>query len=270
MKFPRSRLRRRVRFFPSRLAFFSFLILSVLFLSGCVGYDVGIDVKGQYRGAIVQHIRLGEQLTAFNQVEAKKWLDTFERRAKALKGRTQNIDAQEMVVTIPFSNGEELVEKFNRFFSPNRQPSTTRDREVGFVRVQSRMQLNQSNWLLFERDRLQLTIDLRGLGVLSEDGALIVSPESLLDLDFSLTAPWGAKNIPSESGSVAPLVRKNGNQLIWQLQAGEVNGIEAVFWLPSYLAWGAIAIALLITTGFFLKYKRLPLSPATESDLSQS
>jgi Protein of unknown function (DUF3153) len=248
-----------MRFSPSRLLFFAFILMAALFLSGCVRYDVGINFEGQYRGEIVQHITLGEQLTSFNQFEAQKWLNTFESRAKKLQGRTKHVSAQEIVVTIPFANGEELTDKFNQFFNPTQQPTAAEGDDLSLVQVQSQIQLKQSNWLLFERDRLKLTVDLRGLGVVSDQGPLIVSPESLVNLEFALNAPWGVQNIVSEEMDSSPPVRQEGTQLIWQLQPGEINDLEAVFWLPSYLAWGAIAIALLVIAGYSLKYKRLPL-----------
>lgn len=251
--------RRRSRFSLSRLLFFAFIAIAALFLSGCVRYDVGINFEGQYRGEIVQHIKLGEQLTSFNQLEAQKWLNTFESRARKLQGTTKHVSEQEILVTIPFANGEELVKKFNQFYNPTQQKaaSTTQDDHLSLLQVTAQMQLKQSNWLLLERDRLNLTVDLRGLGVVSEQGPLIVSPESLVNLEFALNTPWGARNIVSEAIGAHPQVVREGTQLIWQLEPGELNALEAAFWIPSYLALGAIAIALFVFLGYYLKYKRI-------------
>ncbi|MBD2578352.1 DUF3153 domain-containing protein [Oscillatoria sp. FACHB-1406] len=256
--------RRRWRFSPARLFFFAFIAFSALFLSGCVRYDVGINFKGQFQGAIVQHIRLSEQLASFNQLEAQKWLKSFDSRASKLQGKTQHLSDREILVTIPFANGDELVEKFNQFFNPTQQPVTAKaenNSSLSPIPVQSQLYLKQRNWVLFERERIQLTVDLRGLGVTSEEGPLIVSPDSLVNLELALNTPWGAKNVTHEEVGIAPPARTEGTQLIWQLQPGQVNLLDAIFWVPSYLAWGAIAIALLVSFGYFLKYKRIPLLP---------
>ncbi|MDY6782245.1 MAG: DUF3153 domain-containing protein [Cyanobacteriota bacterium] len=260
MTFHSSR-RRRSRFSPSRWLLLAFIAIAALFLSGCVRYDVGINFASQHRGEIVQHIKLGEQLATFNRLEAQKWLDTFEDRAHKLQGRTKHLGDREIVVTLPFANGEELVEKFNEFFNGESEITTrpVKESDPSLLQVQSQIQLEQSNWLLFERDRLMLTVDLRGLGVVSEQGPLIVSPESLVNLEFALNTPWGARNVVPGVAGTPPAVAFEGTQLVWQLEPGEINSVEAVFWLPSYLAWGAIAIALFVSLGYFLKYKRIPL-----------
>jgi len=260
--------RRRIRFYPSRLFFPIFVLLAALLLSGCVRYDVGVNFEGQYRGEIVQRIQLAEQLTSFSQAETDRWLGTFEGRARQLQGQAKRLSEREVLVTIPFGNGKELVEKFNQFFNSDLRDSylAAQTHDLDFVQPKSEMALHQSNFLLAERDRLSLTVDLRGLGVLSNQGTLIVSPESLAKLDFSLNAPWGAKSLVGEDGDgVYPPANREGGQLVWQLQPGQVNHLEAVFWMPSYLAFGIIAIALLVVAGFYIKYKQFPWDA---SDLS--
>lgn len=253
--------RRRTRFYPSRLLFLLFVVFAALLLSGCVRYDVGVNFEGQYRGEIVQHIQLAEQLTSFSQSESDRWLSTFEDRAKQLQGSAKRLSEREVEVTIPFGNGQELVEKFNVFFNADLRESypSAPASDLDFVQPASQMALQQSNLLLVERDRLDLTVDLSGLGVLSDQGTLIVSPESLVSLDFALNTPWGAQSLTGdEEKGVYPTARREGGQLVWQLQPGQVNHLAAVFWLPSYLAGGIIAIALSVIASFYLKYKQFP------------
>ncbi|MGK7874809.1 MAG: DUF3153 domain-containing protein [Xenococcaceae cyanobacterium] len=242
--------------------FFSLLPLIfcvLIFLTGCVHYDVGVNFKHQHHGAIVQHIKLGEQLTNLSQSEAQKWLTSIEERARQLQGKTQEISQQEIVVTIPFSNGKELALKFNKFFNPNPQKASQSAKvdALDLVQLNSEMSLRQSNLLLLERNRLSLSVDLRALGVLSNQGNLIVSPGSLIDLEFALKTPWGARSIVGEN-SLSPEVRNGERQLVWQLQPGQINYIEAVFWVPSPLGLGTIVIVLLMLAGFYIKYKRFP------------
>jgi Protein of unknown function (DUF3153) len=233
----------------------SFALCFLTLLTGCVRYDVGVNFKGQHQGAIVQHIKLGEQLTNFSNSEIKNWLTSVEKRAKQLQGKIKRISSEEMVVTIPFSNAKELASKFNQFFNPTaqNQPNLAQNNEADLVNLNSEMSLSQSNLLFIERNRLNLNIDLRALGVLSEGGSLIVSPGSLIDLSFGLNTPWGAKNLDTESNLPAEISPDN-LQMIWHLQPGQINHIEVVFWVPSYLGIGSLLIILLVWVGFSLKY----------------
>jgi hypothetical protein len=236
------------------------LLACVVFLGGCVKYDVGVNFEGANRGAIAQTIKLGDQLTSFSRSEAQNWLRSIERRAKKLGGKTKRLGDQEIFVTIPFSSSGDLETRFNHFFNPEdtQQQST----QLDFVQLNSEIKVNQNNLIFFQRNRLHLTADLRALGVLTNQGKVIVDPGSLLEIEFRLLTPWGAKHIAQADNSVLAEVRNEGKQLVWRLQPGVVNEIEAVFWLPSSIGMGTIAIALFILLGFFLKYKRFPWTPA--------
>jgi hypothetical protein len=237
---------------------FAFCLLTLL--TGCVRYEVGVNFEDQHHGAIVQHIRLGQQLTTLSTAEATKWLNSIERRATQLQGKSDRISPQEIIVTIPFGNGRELAQKFNEFFksdaSSPTQSLTTENLDL--VQLESEMAVKQSNWLLVERNLLDLNVDLRALGVLSNQGNIIVSPGSLIDLEFVLNTPWGARSLVGEN-VLTPDVGESNRQLIWHLQPGQINTIKVAFWLPNLLGLGTIAIAILMVIGFYLKYKRLPL-----------
>jgi hypothetical protein len=225
-------------------------------LTGCVNYDVGIKFTDQHRGEIVQRIVLGEQLTTLSQAEADRWLDSLEQRAKALRGHVDRLADQGLTVTIPFGNGQELVEKFNQFFNP--EPPTNRRApqpdQLDLLNLKAELALEQRNWLLVDRNHLQLTVDLRALGVLSNQGNIILSPGSLIDLKFDLQTPLGLKVLETD-GRELPDSPGTG---LWQLKPGQINTIEAVFWVPSYLAIGTVAIVALCFGGFWLKYRRWP------------
>jgi len=246
-----------IRFLKKAL-FPLFLGLLVL-LGGCVRYDVGINFNEQHQGAIVQHIELSEQLTNLSQTEAQNWLKSIESRAKKLGGSVKHRSSRELDVTIPFGNGQELTERFNEFFNPSESKSLAFAAidNPELVQLKADLAIDRSNWLLFERDRLDLTADLRALGVLSNQGNVIVSPGSLVDLQFVLTTPLGAKSVLVED-ELTPALITQGNQLIWRLKPGQINTIEAVFWVPSYLGWGILAVIGLTLGGYYLKYKELP------------
>lgn len=78
---------------------------------------MGINFESQNHGEIVQHIKLADELNNFSGKIVSEWLKSIETRVDKLQGKTQKISAQEILVTVPFNNGAELEEKFNRFFN---------------------------------------------------------------------------------------------------------------------------------------------------------
>lgn len=247
------------------------IILASLLLAGCVQYDVGVNFDSPNKGEIVQSIKLGERLTAFSSETAQEWLNSLERRAKQLQGSTKRISDKELTVTIPFNYGAELEQKFNQFFNPTEKgkekPFTTSSADL--PEIKSHLSLRQNNFLLFLRNRLSYDLDLRSLSLLSaQDNILIIDPGSLLNLEFRLNTPWGARIISKGENTISPESLQNGHQLIWKLQPGQLNHLEAVFWLPSPLGIGAVAIALFVAAGIYVKNNLLPRRART-SPLAQ-
>jgi hypothetical protein len=242
------------------------ILLASLLLSGCVNYEVGVNFEGEHKGKIVQHIQLGEQLTNFSNSQAQEWVKSIERRAQQLEGKTKRLSNQDIIVTIPFNSGAELESKFNQFFNPvvNKGSSSKTVETVDLPKFDSKFHLHQGNFLFWQRNQLSYDLDLRSLGVLSANGNIIISPGSLLDLQFSLESPWGARSIEKADNAITPEVYDNGHQLVWTLKPGQLNHLEAVFWLPSPLGIGTFVILLLILGGFYWKYKSFPWT-VTES-----
>ena len=108
----------RIRSGLAQVRLFGVVLLASLLLSGCVQYQVGVNFAHPNRGEIVQHIKLGERLISFSGESASDWLSSIERRARLLQGKVKRLSNEEIAVTIPFNNGAELVEKFNKFFHP--------------------------------------------------------------------------------------------------------------------------------------------------------
>ena len=235
------------------------MLFASLLLAGCVDYDVGVNFSSTNQGEIVQHIKLGDQLAAFSKVTAQEWLNSIEHRAQDLDGKIKHVSDRELTVTIPFNNGEELEAKFNQFFNPtDSQKSQEASSAADLPKVQSRISLQQGNFLLFVRNNLQLDIDLRSLLLASADGNVVINPGSGLELQFSLNTPWGATSVINVENAIAPESSQDSHQLIWQLQPGQINHLEAVFWLPSPLGIGTLIIALLVIVGIFVKHQLLP------------
>ncbi len=239
------------------------MLLTSLLLSGCVHYDVGVNFDGPNRGEIVQHLQLGDRLSG---TSSQQWLDTLERRTRQLGGKTQRDDSQGITVTIPFSSGAELNQKFNDFFQPPTAKETAKKSDITLPKIQSDLKLGQSNFLLLLRNKLSYTLDLRSLGGVSANGNLLVNPGSLIDLEFRLNTPWGARSVTDSADSIAAESLQQGHQLVWKLQPGQVNHLEAVFWMPSPLGIGTVVIILLAIAGFYFKYKTLPFKNSQPSN----
>lgn len=243
-----------------------FFLLPLVFcllnlVTGCVQYDVGVNFESQTRGEIVQHIKLGDKLTSFSSETVGQWLKSVETRVRSLDGKTKRLSAQEVLVKIPFNNGAELESKFNQFYNPiapSKKSQATSPLATDLPKFESHLKVKQNNLFLVLRNRLTLELDLRSLSLLSSNGSLLLSPGGLLELDFSLNTPWGAKSIETAAGAIVPESFQEGKQLVWKLKPGEINYLEAVFWLPSPVGIGAVIIAAFVAAGIYLKYQLLP------------
>ncbi|MCC3426521.1 MAG: DUF3153 domain-containing protein [Microcoleus sp. PH2017_01_SCD_O_A] len=237
-----------------------FCILNLV--TGCVQYDVGVNFDSQTHGAMVQHIKLGERLTSFSSETVGDWLKSVEKRARLLDGKTKRLSEREVIVTIPFNNGAELEDKFNQFYNPIAQTAKSRvasPLETDLPKFESHLSVKQNNLLLVLRNRLSLELDLRSLALVSSNGSPLLNPGGLLELDFSLNTPWGAENISTTvAGALVPQSYQQGKQLVWKLKPGEVNYLEATFWIPSPVGIGALIIALFVAAGIAVKYQILP------------
>lgn len=239
---------------------------AIFLLSGCVRYDVGVDFQDQTHGQIVQKIQLGEQLTNFSHDVIDEWISTLEGRVKQLKGKTQQLSPQEILVTIPFNNGKDLETKFNQFFNPAEfNPKKSKKKsDLELPQFSAHLNLKQNNWFFALRNHLNLELDLRSLSLLSTSENVLMSSGNLLKLEFALTTPWGATvinpiSIP-EGSEASPLLNlnSNGKQVIWTLKPGEINQLEAIFWVPSPVGVGTVIIILITALGIYLKYTFIP------------
>ena len=227
-------------------------------LTGCVDYDVGVDFATPYSGEITQHIKVSDQLNNLAPSDTKRWLNSLEKRSRQLKGKVQKVDSQELLLTIPFGNGAELAQKFNQLFQSSILPNATIPKDqADLIKLNSQVSIHQSNLIFVERNSLDLVIDLRALGVLSQQDKIIIDPNAIADLEFQLTTPWIAHSV-SHTDDLEPITNTLKKGLVWQLHPGEINHIEAIFWIPSPIGIGAAAIILLMILGFLLKYRRFP------------
>jgi len=266
-KYSSSITKRLVKSFVKRIRLVCILLLASLLLSGCVDYDLGVNFNNANYGKFVQHIKLGEKLTSFSGDSVYEWLDSIERRARELEGKAKRISEGEVIVTIPFSNGRELQRKYNTFFnsrSSSKNNSKSRSNksqsESELPKIDSNLLLKQSNFLLLVRNQLIYDLDLRSLALISSKGNELTNAGSIIDLDFSLKTPWGASSIQKTEDSIEPEVsnKQNNKQLSWKLKPGQLNHLEAVFWLPSPIGIGTLLIVLFVVLGFYLRYSFMP------------
>ncbi len=244
-----------------RLATAILFLLTAVLLTGCLDSDVAVRFDNPNRGEFAQHIQLRDRLGSGQSVS--QWFNLIERQGKRLGGRVER-SGQDLRVTIPFDNGADLERKFNQFFNRSFQAEgASAQLAAELPTVTSHLELKQNNFLLLERNRLHYDLDLRSLGLTSSTGTVLLSPAGLLDLTFSLQAPWGARSLPKPD-ILQPNQTSNG-QLIWQLKPGEMNQIEAVFWMPNPLGIGTVVIVGLVLAGSYLKAQQKPQPPSTET-----
>lgn len=230
------------------------LLLACFVLSGCVDSEVGVKFDSPYHGVISQRIKFDDRLSTFSGTTAQAWLKTIEQRARQVQGKVRRFSNKEVLVTIPFSTGQDLEKKFNQFFSPEINPKSRNITALELPQIDSKLKVQQGNFLLLESRRLTYDVDLRSLGVTDAEGTAIVNPSSVLNLEFGLTAPWGAKNlmIRTKEGVAIPAHRE-GKQLVWQLQLGQKNHLEASFWMPNPLGIGTVFLVAIVAGGIYLK-----------------
>jgi hypothetical protein len=230
-----------------------FILIAALLLSGCVRYDVGITFADANHGEIVQHIRIGEPLTRFSESVTAAWLESLERKAKHLDGRTWYSADEELAIVIPFHNAKDLETKFNQFFQPQPKTGSHNVSNVADLAAPTtQFHLTTNNFVLWQRHRLTYDLDLRSLSLLSTDGNLLVDPGASLELEFSLNTPWGAQVLDA-SDTPTPVLRDNGRQLVWSLQPEAVNHLDVMFSVPDPLGIGVLVIVLLVTVGAWVK-----------------
>lgn len=236
----------------------------VTLLTGCVKYDVGVNFAGLNQGEIVQKIKVGERLKNFSNETFDEWLKSIETRAKNLDGKVKKGSDQELIVTIPFNNGKDLETKYNKFFNPfqGQKIQKIANQDENLPELKSELQLKQGNFLFFVRNHLIYDLDLRSLSLTSTsaNGNIKIDPGSSLQLEFRLNTPRVARSLIQGENAINPQIQAEGKQLIWELQPGKLNHLEAVFWLPSPLGIGTLLIILLVFVGRFMKYQIFPNS----------
>ncbi|MBD0335952.1 MAG: DUF3153 domain-containing protein [Cyanobacteria bacterium Co-bin13] len=222
--------------------------LLVFLLSGCFQYDLGIQFDSQTHGQIVQQIRLSERAAALGGSAVQTWLAGLEAQVRSLGGQVRRADPETLRLVVPFANGSDLVKRFNQLFESEAAAGAA---IADLTDLPSHLSLTQQNRGIAIRNHLVCDLDLRALPRQPQNiPGLLGGAADWLDLHFTLQTPWGISRLGPDS--LAP--EGSGSGQTWQLQPGEVNHIDAVFWVPSPLGLGGLAIAALVLLGYFFKY----------------
>lgn len=250
--------RRYFQRYPSQLqsfmqhlkgGFLCLLLALCLGLSGCIQSDMTIHYRGQSGGEVSQHLQLARPNPAL--------LNQLERQVKQLGGKIENHRPTELDLRLPFDTSQDLAQKLNRLFEPlGTLPGAPLNLDSTHVTIEDQ------NLLLFLRQHFIYDIDLRPLGVQSSQGEVLVNPEALVQFRLSLETPWGGRFIQKAALATGDTVVNPGasktatHRLLWTLQPGYTNHLEAAFIYPSPVGWGALAIGLLVWAGWRLKTRK--------------
>jgi hypothetical protein len=247
------------------LAFF--LALSFL-LTGCVRYDVGIRFVDTNHGQLTQQIRLDSQLLeGVSRPVAIAWLEQLEHRTTQLGGKVEHLSEQELRLRLPFFNATDLQQKFSAFLQLGDLQQLGEARSPITSVGESRVRLTSGNWIVRQRQRLVLDIDLRSVKTMVP-AELLAGGRSLrdwqdwenwqdwLDVELTLSTPWGAKIPKTLQAKQYEFNRK----LIWHLKPGELNHLEVIFWLPNPLGTGFLIILGLVLGSILIRVLRTPAS----------
>ncbi|MCX5965336.1 MAG: DUF3153 domain-containing protein [Cyanobacteria bacterium] len=196
------------------------LLFCCMMLTGCVDYQLGVNLDSPHQGSITQTIHIANEANPTAQALLKQ----IQQQTRSVQGLYQVVSKQDVSVTIPFHTVKELETKFNRFFR-------VEDSGTPLLAIISNLKVTQVNAVLFERDRLAFDIDLSALAINGTQG--FVDPDQLFNLSLTV------------------------NGAAWELKAGKKNHIETALWIPMPLGFGAVAIIAVVAAGVVVRNRSL-------------
>ncbi|MDA0267840.1 MAG: DUF3153 domain-containing protein [Cyanobacteria bacterium] len=226
------------------------VLLVLVLVTGCFQYDLDIQFDSQTHGQIVQHLQW-TATAAVSPTQLRTWREALVAQVKTVGGQVQWADGMTVTVTVPFNNGAELEQRFNQLFD-NSMAGSGLALPSGEA-VAATLALTQGNWIFAIRNHLMLTLDLTAIPTGERLGAPILQGVELLTGKVHLTTPWGLHRTVSDDAVPQSSMGDFANQ--WNLHPGQVNQVEADFWIPSPIGIGAAVIALLMGLGYGLRYR---------------
>ncbi|NJN05030.1 MAG: DUF3153 domain-containing protein [Leptolyngbyaceae cyanobacterium RM1_1_2] len=214
-----------------RLGLVSCLGLMAILLSGCFRSAIDIRFESQTQGLVTQQIQLEERFAQLSEAQVQQWFAQVAQQARSLGGSAHQETLQTWQIRLPFNNGADLVEKFNRLMAT--EATGLLAEVLGSNQVRSQLAVKQNNWIFALRNHLTWDLDLRSVKVAQPTGGVLSTLEPL-SLRFSLTTPWGLKELTMLPAGLPPRLPEGRS-----LQLGQLNHMEAVFWVPSPIGLGA-------------------------------
>ena len=219
------------------------IILMAGLLTGCFQYDLALHFDHPHHGQVVQRLHWSGT-SALGPGTSPDWQRQLGERVRQVGGQVRSPAPDTLEITLPFTNGRDLVHRFNQFFG-SEAPGTPLTLPGG-APLTAHLDLHQGNWLLAVYTQLTLEVDLRALPDGSALGAPRLQAVQWFTGQVTLETPWGWRS---------PTLPDQGAEVPWPLAPGQLNTVEASFWLPSPIGIGAGIIALLVMGGYGLKYR---------------
>jgi hypothetical protein len=216
------------------------LVGLALVLSSCADYDSAIQFNSPSSGMWTQQLRVN---LASDQSQALA--SALTQRLGPLGGHLNRAAPETLEISVPFSSGTDLEQKFTEFFEPGFE-------DLDLPNLTAHLTNRRNNFVLMERSQLHYDLDLRPLGMKNSTGGVLLAPNGL-QVNFGLATPLGAQVI---SASGLEPMSTEPRALTWQLTPGQLNQIDAVFWLPSPVGIGSVAIAGLVGGGLAAQSRR--------------
>jgi hypothetical protein len=231
------------------------LVGGMVLLTGCIQYDLDLQFDSQTHGQIVQRLHWSNG-GAVSAAQLQAWQSPLGDRVRQVGGQLRQVDPLTLEVTVPFHNGADFVDRFNRFFGGDavHEPLTLPTGDT----LAATATLSQGNWIVALFNRLSLTVDLRAL----PDGEAL--PGARLQSvqwwtgAIALSTPWGLRGVTASPGALPgpPLgTTEEEARGQWALVPGQVNHLEVTFWLPSPIGIGLLGIGGLVAIGYGLRYR---------------
>lgn len=226
-----------------------------LLISGCVQSDLTLHFDHQTRGLMTQSIRLHQGGSPLTNPTLEPWLTTLRKRVGELGGSfTQTPD--QINLAVPFTTAADLEQRFIQTWAAIAAMDTLPISAIQPLPVN--LQIQQNHWLLASRNHLIWDFDLQSLRDLGglHRGA---KDQGWASFSLRLATPWGSRVLAS-SPELAAISQTR--EVRWQLQVGELNHLDVIFWLPDLVGIGGLVIAMVVVLGYFLRYRLLAVSPA--------
>lgn len=230
------------------------LVGGMVLLTGCIQYDLDLQFDSQTHGQIVQRLHWSNG-GAVSAAQLQAWQSPLGDRVRQVGGQLRQVDPLTLEVTVPFHNGADFVDRFNRFFGGDaaHTPLTLPTGDP----LAATATLSQGNWGVALFNRLSLRVDLRAL----PDGEAL--PGARLQSvqwwtgAIALTTPWGLRAVTASPTALpgSPPAPRDGTNARWALVPGQVNYLEVTFWLPSPIGIGLLGIGVLVAIGYGLRYR---------------